>query len=144
MNNPTPELPQLPSNLRDKLNQISEMVAQLRRELIGTELDPIDDTQLPPWKKPLNKDNTAQIVDALTKLKDPFIRRSGIKIEGVEMTQSVQFYDLYGQGSGDDSDNMVPLVAGKDLILRVYVERWNGSLFAAPDSFNGVVTYKGK
>ena len=137
-------MPGLPAKLRDKLDQISEMVAQLQRELIGTEMDPIDDTQLPPWKKPVNKDNTAEIVEALTKLTDPFIRRSGIKIQGIEMTQSVQFYDLYGQGSADDSDNMVPLVAGKDLILRVYVERWHGSLFAAPNSFNGVVTYRGK
>jgi hypothetical protein len=144
MDNPMSDFPQLPPKLQDKLDQISKMVSELRRDLIGSELDPIDDTQLPPWKKPLNKDNTAQIVDALTKLTDPFVRRSGIKIEGIEMTQSVQFYDLYGQGSADDSDNMVPLVTGKDLILRVYVERRHGSLFAAPDSFNGVVTYRGK
>src|SRR5688572_24160798 len=121
MNIPTPDLPQLP-NLKDKLDQISEMVAQLRLDLTGTRLDPVDDTQFPPWRNPINKDEIAQIVDALTKLKDPFIRRSGIGIEGIEMTQSVQFYDLYGQGSGDDSNNAVPLVAGKDLILRVYVE----------------------
>ncbi|HET7112502.1 MAG TPA: hypothetical protein VFI57_02610 [Pyrinomonadaceae bacterium] len=144
MNNPTQDMPQLPSNLRDKLDQISQMVKDLQRDLLGTQIDPVDDTQLPPWKKPINQDNTADIVAALGKLTDPFIRRSGTKIEGIEMTQSTQFYNLHGQGSGDDSDNMVPLVAGKDLILRVYVERRHDSLFAAPDQFDGIVSYRNK
>jgi hypothetical protein len=130
--------------LRDKLDQLKHLVDDLQRDLAGTHMDPVDDTQLPSLKKPLNQDNIADIIDALHHLNDPFARRSGLRIGGVELTQSVQFYNLYGQGSGNESDNMVPLVAGKDLILRVYVERRANSLFAPPDSFSGVVSYRGK
>ncbi|HEY9285890.1 MAG TPA: hypothetical protein VIP46_20740 [Pyrinomonadaceae bacterium] len=144
MDNPAGGLPQLPPNLREKLDQLKRLTDELRLDLAGVTAEPVDDTRLPSLKKPINQDNVADIIDALNDLKDPYVRRSGLKIDGVEMTQSVQFYDLHGQGSGADSDNTVPLVAGKDLILRAYVERRAGSFFAPPERFDGVVGYRGK
>lgn len=44
-----------------------------------------------------------------------------LQIDGVELTQSIQYYALEGSGAG--SNNAVPLVAIKPLLLRTYL-RW--------------------
>lgn len=61
MNNPTGDLPQLPSNLREKLDRLTHLVEELRRDLTGVQMDPVDDTRL-PWKKPINQDNIGEIM----------------------------------------------------------------------------------
>ena len=45
---------------------------------------------------------------------------SKLVIAGVERIQAVQYFDINGQGSGYATDNSVPMVARKTLILRVF------------------------
>jgi hypothetical protein len=42
-------------------------------------------------------------------------------LAGIEWTQAIQYFLINGQGSGFAGNNTVPMVANKDLILRVYV-----------------------
>lgn len=48
----------------------------------------------------------------------------GLTIAGVERTQATQFFAFNGQGSGAATDNTVPMVENKSLVLRVYVNYW--------------------
>jgi hypothetical protein len=66
-----------------------------------------------------------------------------VPITGIERTQATQFFKINGKGSGYAADNSVPLVEGKDLILRVYVR--SDSLWwpHAPTSVTGKVSYSG-
>ena len=142
---PGGDVPLLPDPLREKIEQLQRLRREIELELIGLGAKPVDDTpQVPMPRRPIPHDEIQEIIDALNRRLDPFRQRSGIRISGVEMTQSVQYYDLHGQGSGVDSDNSVPLVAGKDLILRAYVEQRPGSIFGWPAQFHGTVTYRGK
>jgi hypothetical protein len=61
-----------------------------------------------------------------------------IAISGVELTQATQFFKFNGNGSGNATDNSVPLVANKDLILRVYV-----NYFTLDGTVTGSVSYSG-
>jgi hypothetical protein len=45
-----------------------------------------------------------------------------LSVAGVEQTQATQFFRFNGQGSGAATDNSVPLIANKTLVLRVYVD----------------------
>ncbi len=47
-------------------------------------------------------------------------RPTTLEIAGIELTQAVQYFDLNGQGTGTGPNNSIPLVARKDLFLRVY------------------------
>jgi hypothetical protein len=68
------------------------------------------------------------------KLKDPFepigpplYVLENFWIAGVELTQATQYFDATNEGTGRRKDNSVPLVAGKDLIVRVHLRRWSFS-----------------
>ncbi|TLS40506.1 hypothetical protein FE633_41185 [Streptomyces montanus] len=50
-----------------------------------------------------------------------------IGIVGVERTQATQFFNINGQGTSTAQDNSVPLVEGKPLVLRVYVNSASGT-----------------
>jgi len=65
---------------------------------------------------------------------------SNLSIAGVEATQAIQFFNFNGQASGVSGDNnTVPMVAGKDTILRVYVETTASPGFPTPTSVSGKV-----
>ena len=53
---------------------------------------------------------------ALENCRSPFV------VVGVERTQGIQFFSINDQGSGFGADNSVPLVVGRPLMLRVYVD----------------------
>jgi hypothetical protein len=59
---------------------------------------------------------------------------SRLRIEGVEFTQSTQHHGVAGQG-GWEPDNSVPLVAYKDLVVRVYPSVQRGAI--GPDTLTG-------
>jgi hypothetical protein len=65
-----------------------------------------------------------------------------LQIDGIEMTQAIQYFNYRGQGSGLAADNSVPLVEHKPTILRVYA-----SVDAAPDPgmriSGAVICYRG-
>ena len=48
--------------------------------------------------------------------------RSKFVVVGIERTQGIQYFSLNSQGSGFGADNSVPLIAGRALVLRVYVD----------------------
>ncbi|MEU0645989.1 hypothetical protein [Streptomyces umbrinus] len=50
-----------------------------------------------------------------------------IRIVGLERTQATQFFNINGQGTGTAADNSVPLVEGKPLVLRVFVNSVPGT-----------------
>lgn len=68
---------------------------------------------------------------------------SNLSISGIERTQATQFFLSNGQGSGYAANNSVPLVAQKDLILRVYVNVANLPWLPKPTSVTGKVSYAG-
>jgi hypothetical protein len=147
MDNPQANMPQLPPGLQDKLDQINRLIRDVQRDLERMTPGPADENFSPPWKKPVNQQDLDAVIDFLRERDDPlggWYSRPGMRISGVEATQSVQFYDLYGQGSLAGSDNSVPLVAGKDLILRAYVERRSEGFAGPVTRFDGVVQYRGK
>jgi hypothetical protein len=66
-----------------------------------------------------------------------------VPITAIERTQAIQYCRVNGKGSGYAADNAVPLVAGKDLILRVYIRSDSIWWPHAPTSVTGKVSYAG-
>lgn len=64
-------------------------------------------------------------------------------ITGIERTQATQFFSINGKGSGNAAANSVPLVANKDLILRVYVRKDSIWWPHVPTTVTGKVSYPG-
>src|SRR5687768_13075514 len=63
----------------------------------------------------------------------------------IERTQAVQYFDYNGAGTGFGPDNSIPLIARKDLFLRVYLQPsffdfipTSGTDATATLSFNGL------
>jgi hypothetical protein len=97
-------------------------------EDIALEQDPfLGDTMVHPDIMPRLRDisreleQLAQIKTEPAHLIRPPIWWFRFPIAGIERTQSTQFFRFNNKGSGNASNNTVPLVAKKDLILRVYV-----------------------
>jgi hypothetical protein len=66
-----------------------------------------------------------------------------LPIAGIERTQATQFFKFNNQGSGFAANNTVPLVAQKELVLRIYV-RANSPFWPHPPStITGKVSYAG-
>lgn len=64
-------------------------------------------------------------------------------IAGIEATQATQFFKINNQGSGVGANNSVPMIARKELILRIYPR--TGSLATpSPSTVTGTVTHPGK
>jgi hypothetical protein len=68
---------------------------------------------------------------------------TNLVIDGVELTQAIQYFAFNGQGSGFASDNTVPLVGNKMLIARVYVDRTTFSGPPIPPTVTGKLSYAG-
>jgi hypothetical protein len=66
-----------------------------------------------------------------------------VPITAIERTQATQYLKINGKGSGYAADNTVPLVAGKDLILRVYVRSDSIWWPHTPSAVTGKVSYAG-
>jgi hypothetical protein len=66
---------------------------------------------------------------------------SNLTIVGVERTQSVQYFDFNRQGSGAGEDNSIPLIEGKALVLRVYVNTSSLPGIPIPRRISGSVSY---
>lgn len=64
-------------------------------------------------------------------------------ITGIERTQATQYFKINDKGSGFATDNTVPLVADKDLILRVYVRSDSIWWPHTPTTVTGKVSYAG-
>jgi hypothetical protein len=67
---------------------------------------------------------------------------SNLSVYDIEQTQAIQYFNLTLQGSHYAPDNSVPLVAKKDLILRVYIEKSNVPGLPVPTNLTGKVSYK--
>lgn len=66
-------------------------------------------------------------------------------IAGIERTQATQYFLFNGKGSGYAPQNTVPLVASRDLILRVYARSDSFMSWPhAPSSVTGRVSYPGR
>jgi hypothetical protein len=117
-----PEMPQL----LDKLAQAARLLGDVSRALglsrHGPTLGPTGEPDLSPVVpfEPLPDLDLNRIIDALNAIK--IGRGPGIRIGGVEMTQSTQFFNYNQLGTGVGADNAVPLITNKELVLRVYVE----------------------
>lgn len=136
--------PGVPKDVVDKLRQINDLIADIRGRLGSPADDPVDDYWIPPWRKPKNDDDVISYDP--TYLPDPLPGYSlrSIRIYGVELTQSTQYFNFRGQGSGEGEDNSLPLVANKDLIVRVYAAVNKFSLNPPPFEYTGTLTYEGK
>src|SRR5262249_36344296 len=66
-----------------------------------------------------------------------------VPITGIERTQATQYLKINGKGSGYAADNTVPLVASKELILRVYVRSDSIWWPHTPTTLTGKVSYAG-
>jgi hypothetical protein len=63
-----------------------------------------------------------------------------LRVVGVERTQAIQFFLSNGQGSGGGTDNSVPLVGEKPMVLRVYVDRVAPAGQPGPTTVAGTLT----
>ena len=122
-------------SLQDQLDGIDAEIRLLQEELRSA----------PPPQKPFyirmireKRQERAQVSAQL----DRCIAQSAsfLRVAGVEDTQAVQFFDYFGQGSGAEPSNSVPLVARKALIIRVYVavERHSAPF---PTRVSGTIEY---
>ena len=105
----------------EKLERSGRPLEEMRgdRDLrpYGPPADPVPG--LPP-RDPIYRPDFEGLVAAINSL--GVGRRPGIRIGGVEMTQSTQYFNYDGLGTGAGTDNSIPLVANKTLVIRVYVE----------------------
>lgn len=134
---PIPGLPEIEDQIKEIQKVLEKLKGQLqgkqKPELIGDYLDV-------PWRPPIMETDIDSVRDRLDRdLNSRFPRN--ISIRGVEATQSTQYFFFNNVGSNASSDNMVPLIAGKDLLLRVYVE---SDRFAGLTSITGEVVYGSK
>jgi hypothetical protein len=86
--------------------------------------------------------------DEIEKIKDAISGRHhlppGIRIVDAELTQSTQFFNFDSLSSGAGSDNSVPLVANKDLVIRVYFDKRPGLAGYVPARITGRVRFAGQ
>jgi len=66
-----------------------------------------------------------------------------VPITAIERTQSTQYLKINGKGSGFAADNTVPMIASKELILRVYVRSDSIWWPHTPTTVTGKVSYAG-
>ena len=124
-----------PDSLVEKVLQVRRLLGEIHHALGLPPLGPGGGPLVPPGTIPgmvVPKDEIERIRDSIyggiaTGIVGAALELPpGIQIAGVETTQAIQFFNLNKQGSGAGADNSVPLVAGKELVLRVYVERRTG------------------
>ncbi len=118
---------QLPAQFLEKIQQVRRLLGEINRDLGLPPLGPGGDPVIPPGAIPgmvIPRDEIERIRDSIFGgiFGGILAIEPGILIAGVELTQSIQFFNLDKQSSGAGADNSVPLVANKELVLRVYVE----------------------
>lgn len=135
----------LPAPLVEKIQQVQRLMGEINRDLGLPPLGPGGDPVTPPGVIPsmvFPRDEIERIRDSI--FGSILDRQPGIRIAGVEMTQSVQFFNLDKQSSGAGGDNSVPLVANKELVLRVFVETRTGLTGYIPARVTGRVRVGGQ
>jgi hypothetical protein len=106
------------TGLRDKLHDLDRQLDELRRDLAAFTKDTAGGF-VPFWAKPM-------VETAI----NPNVIAPGIgipawrpfRIYGIELTQSIQYFNYSKQGSGLGPDNSVPLIADKEMIVRAYLD----------------------
>ncbi len=135
--------PQLPEQLLDKIEIARQLIDEIDHELKELTFGPAGEPLRPPGlpSNVIFKDEIEKIKDAISgKLHIP----PGIRIEDIELTQSTQFFNFDSLSSGAGSDNSVPLIANKDLVIRVYVAIRTGLTRYIPGNITGRIRFAGK
>ena len=137
------DIPQLPPALEEKIKLAKRLNDQIEAELKDLTFGPSGEPVIPPGlpHEVIFEDEINKIKEALEGIK--YIP-PGIKIADVELTQSTQFFNYDNQSSGAGGDNSIPLVAHKDLIIRVYVEKRQGFTAYHPATVTGKVRFAGQ
>ena len=136
-----------------------QLVARLRRAVLAQLLgrgdaglpeggpggEPIVPPGLPDLDDLIPEWEIERIRDAIWKgvVGGVFLPEAKLRIVGVELTQAVQFFNFDHRSSGEAPDNSVPLVAGKDLLVRVFVAGTFG-IGDLPDTVTGRVRVAGQ
>ncbi|WP_276371023.1 hypothetical protein [Chryseolinea sp. H1M3-3] len=137
------EIPQLPPGLEEKIELAKGLQEDITQQLKELSFGPGGEPVIPPGLpgELILKDELEKIKDIITgKYRLP----AGIRIAHVELTQSTQFCNFDNLSSGAADDNSVPLVANKDLIIRVYVDKRPGMAGYVPNLVTGRVRFAGK
>lgn len=136
-------VPQVPQML-DKIDLARRLLADIGSHFGLTPLGPEGGPGLPPGVVPLEPRPDLDLGAIINALDRPRVgRRAGIRIGGVEMTQSTQFFEYGASGTGAGADNAIPLVANKELVLRVFVEIRPDAGYV-PDQVTGRVRFGGR
>jgi hypothetical protein len=136
------EVPQLPPQLQEKIELVRLLQQDISEALDGLMFGPGGEPVIPPTlpDEVIFKDEIEKIKDVIFGRK----RLPGIRIADAELTQSTQFFNFDSQSSGAGYDNSVPLIANKDLIIRVYVDRRPQPAGYVPDRVTGKIRFGGK
>jgi hypothetical protein len=137
------EMPQLPPALEEKIDLAKRLADQINKELSELTFGPGGEPVIPPGlpEELIFKDELEKIKDIIT---GKFRLPPGMRIADAELTQSTQFFNFDNQSSGAGGDNSVPLVAKKDLIIRVYVDKRPGLAGYVPSRITGRVRFAGQ
>ncbi|HZX78915.1 hypothetical protein [Lysobacter sp.] len=143
------EMPALPPQVLARLRQA--VLAQLlgRGDTGMPEGGPGGEPIVPPGLPDLGdlipEREIERIRDAIWKgaVGGVFLPEAKLRIVGVELTQAVQFFNFDNRSSGEAPDNTVPLVAGKELLVRVFVAGTFG-IGDLPDTVTGRVRVGGQ
>ncbi len=137
------DMPQLPVQLQHKIEIANQLIGEIEQELSELTFGPAGEPVQPPGLPGgvIFKDEIQKIKDAISGKR--YIP-PGIRIEDIELTQSTQFFNFDSLSSGAGADNSVPLIANKDLVIRVYVAKRTGLTRYVPGNITGRIRFAGK
>jgi hypothetical protein len=135
-------MPQLPPALEEKIDLAKRLTDQINKELQELTFGPGGEPAIPGLPDELIfKDELEKIKDIITgKYRLP----TGMRIADAELTQSIQFFNFDNQSSGAGNDNSVPLIANKDLVIRVYIDKRPGLAGYVPNRVTGRIRFAGQ
>ncbi len=137
------DIPQLPAELVKKIQLAKRLNDHINQELKELSFGPGGEPVIPPGlpDEVIYQDEIEKIKDTITgKYRLP----PGIRIADAELTQSTQFFNFDSQSSGAGNDNSVPLIANKDLIIRVYIDERPGMAEYVPAFVTGRIRFAGQ
>ena len=106
---------------RSNCQEIEDQIAALEREYERLERI-LEEPDLPQSTRDRIARRMRDIIIEINELRDELEQcLNTITISGIEKTQCIQYFLFNGQGSGYASNNSIPLIANRPLILRVYV-----------------------